>query len=321
MALTSIVAGFTRPAQTTSSRTGAAHHAAGITFGALGTALVGTSLALSILTSVVVAQGGSEETARALAALSFGLAIAGLGTGKTGIAFLLWGIARRIWLRVAAVKATLATLAHRSSEPAKITSGIVRTRHGTAVTASRAPAPLLIHRMARVMWAPMLLMGVMAVYLGLGLAYLQSQAATDIALYRSLDAWVKGTQFLGEGFLLSAVSFFLGTILGAIRAGGGEVQESLRVAVRTLRMPLTAKAFIALMMAGLMVEIAQFFGYAYVSTLNDPAASGAFTIWLGPFREFGLGLLLSGIVLALASIAKALDFQFGRVVELIQKGQ
>jgi len=320
MALTSIVAGLTRPAETTSSQTGTAHRTAGITLATLGTVLVATSLGLSVLTAVLVASGG-EESVRALAALSFGLAVTGLGTAKTGIAFLLWGIVRRIWLRVASLKAALVVLVHASGEPPKITSAIIATRYGTATVASRAPAPLLMDRMARVMWAPMLLMGVMAVYLGLALAYAQSQVATSVALYSSLDAWVKGTQFLGEGFLLSAVSFFLGTILGAIRSGGGEVQEGLRVAVRTLRMPLTAKLFIALMMAGLMVEVAQFFAYAYVSTLNDPAAGGVFTTWLGPFREFGLGLLLSGIVLALASIANALDFQFARIVELIQKGQ
>lgn len=321
MALTTIVAGFTRPAETTSSHTGTAHRTAGITFGVLGTVLVAASLALSILTAALIATGGAEEAERALAALSFGLAVAGLGTAKTGIALLLWGIVRRIWLRVASLKAALPVLVHASGEPPKITSAIVSTRHGTATVAARAPSPLLIHRMAGVMWAPMLLMGVMAVYLGLALAYAQSQAATDIALYRSLDAWVKGTQFLGEGFLLSAVSLFLGTILGAIRSGGGEVQEGLRVAVRTLRMPLTAKAFVALMMAGVMVALAQFVAYAYVSTLSDATTIAAFTTWLGPFREFGLGLLLSGIVLALASIANALDFQFARVVELIQKGK
>ncbi len=321
MALTTIVANFTRPAETTSPHTGSTHRASGITLASLGTVLVATSLGLSVLTAVLVAGGGAEETERALAALSFGLAVAGLGTAKTGIAFLLWGIVRRIWLRVASLKAALAVLVHASGEPPKITSAVISTRYGTATVGSRAPAPLLIHRMARVMWAPMLLMGVMAVYLGLALAYAQSQVATDVALYRSLDAWVKGTQFLGEGFLLSAVSFFLGTILGAIRSGGGEVQEGLRVAVRTLRMPLTAKVFVALMMAGLMVELAQFFAYAYVSTLSDATISAVFTAWLGPFREFGLGLLLSGIVLALASIANALDFQFARIVELIQKGQ
>jgi hypothetical protein len=319
--ITSALAGLTHPAEKASLGTGTAHRDGGIVFGVIGNALVGVSLVLSVLTALLLAQGGSADTERALAALSFGLAIAGLGTAKTGIALLLWGIVRRIWLRLAAIKATLPTLVPMRSEPARITTPVIRTPHGTATLAYRAPASLLIHRMARVMWAPMLLMGVMAVYLGLAIAYFQSQFAADAALYRSLDAWVKGTQFLGEGFLLSAVSFFLGTILGAIRSGGVEVQESLGVAVRTLRMPLTAKIFIGLMMAGLMIEVAQFAVYAYVSTISDASTTAVFTAWLGPFREFGLGLLLSGVVLALATIATALDFQFARIVELIQKGQ
>jgi hypothetical protein len=57
-------------------------------------------------------------------------------------------------------------------------------------------------------------------------------------------------------------------------------------------MPVTAKLFLALMMAGLTVEIAQFFFYAYVASLNDDATVAAYSTWLAPFREFGLGLLL-----------------------------
>jgi hypothetical protein len=318
MAITSVVADLTRPAESTLLDTGARHRTVGLAFALLGTILVGLSVALSILTAVLVARG-AEDAARALAAISFGLAVAGLGTGKTGIAIVLWGIVRRIWLRVAAVKSALPALIPATLSPRAITAGTVRTRYGDAVVTVRAPAPLLIHRMARVMSAPLLAMGIMAVYAGLALSYLESQAGPSQA--RVLDAWVKGLQFLGEGFLLSAVSFFLGTILGAIRAGGGEIQEHLHVGVRTLRMPLRAKIFVALMAAGLMIEVAQFALYVYVSTLSDPAAIGTYTTWLGPFREFGLGVLLAGIVLALATIAKALDFQFARLVELIQKGE
>jgi hypothetical protein len=82
-------------------------------------------------------------------------------------------------------------------------------------------------------------------------------------------------QFLGEGFLLSGISFLLGTILGRIRAAGGDVQQSLSVEVKTLLMPVTAKLFLALMLARLMVEIARFFFYAYVASLNDGATVAA----------------------------------------------
>lgn len=321
MAITTLVSGLTRPAHSSTSTTGVTHRTAGILFGVLGIGLVAASLVLSVATGALVLQGGAEESVRSLAALSFGLAVAGLGTGKTGIALLLWGIVRRIWLRVAAVRDALPSLVTATPKRSAISHGVIGTRHGSATVTLAAPEPLLIHRMARVMWAPMLAMGVIAVYLGLALAYLESQSARDTTLFRSLDAWVKGLQFLGEGFLLSAVSFFLGSILGAIRSGGGEVQEHLGVQVHTLRMPLTGKIFIGLMMAGLVIEVAQFVLYAYVSTINDPAIVSTLVTWLGPFREFGLGVLLSGIVLALATIAKALDFQFTRVVDLIQNGR
>jgi hypothetical protein len=168
----------------------------------------------------------------------------------------------------------------------------------------------------------MLLMGAMILYIGLIIAIVQSQSvANDAALARSLKAWVQGTQFLGESLLLSAVSFFLGTILGAVRTGGGEVQQSLRVPVKTLLMPWTAKVFVGLMMVGLMIEMVQFALYAYVASLTDTTAIAAWSTWLGPFREFGLGVLLSGVVLALATIAKALDFQFHRIRELIETGR
>jgi hypothetical protein len=43
--------------------------------------------------------------------------------------------------------------------------------------------------------------------------------------------------------------------------------------------------------------------------------------WLGPFREVGLGLLLAGIVLALATIANVLGFQFSRIRSIAATGE
>ena len=105
-----------------------------------------------------------------------------------------------------------------------------------------------------------------------------------------------------------------------MRKGGGEVQESLGLPVHTLRMPLTAKIFLGLMMAGLMVEIVQFAGYVIVAGSNAAQIAIAST-WLGPLREAGLGLLLAGIVLALATIARVLSFQSARVAQIITHGR
>ena len=292
----------------------------GLIVGTLGWLAAVVAFAISLTSAGAVSAGASASRVAALDVLSFGIAIAALGTGKTGVALVLWGIVRRIGRRADSIKATLPALVTASDGATNDQLGIVRTALGRVRVSSAAPRALFIHRLARLMWAPMLLIGLMALYAGLVLAIAASGSA-DAAAARSLKAWVQGVQFLGEGFLLSGISFLLGTILGAIRASGGDVQQSLGVDVKTLLMPITARLFLGLMMAGLMVEIAQFFFYAYVASLTDGAAVAAFSAWLAPFREFGLGLLLSGVVLALGTIARALDFQFSRVRELITAGR
>ncbi len=302
---------------------GLTHRDLGVAAAFVGWALVTVGLVLSAGAGIIAIQGGPADRLAALEALAFGIAVAGLGTAKTGVGFVLWGILRRIWSRIASAKAALPELVPASAGGrGEVTSGVARTPWGSVSITADAPRPLFIHRMARVMWAPMLVMGAMVLYLGLYLAVVQAQnTAVNPGLAQSLRAWVQGTQFLGEGLLLSAISFFLGTILGAIRTGGGEVQQSLRAPVKTLYMPWSAKVFVGLMMAGLMIEIVQFLLYAYVASLTDAAVITAWSAWLGPFREFGLGVVLSGIVLALATIAKALDFQFFRIRELIETGR
>lgn len=292
----------------------------GLSVGTLGWLAAMLAFVISLTTAGAIAAGASASRVAALDVLSFGIAIAALGTGKTGIALVLWGIVRRIGRRAESITAALPALVTGSDGASNVQLGIVRTALGRVRVSSAAPRALFVHRIARLMWAPMLLMGLMALFAGLGMAIAASGSA-DPAVARSLKAWVQGVQFLGEGFLLSGISFLLGTILGAIRAAGGDVQQSLGVEVKTLLMPVAAKLFLALMIAGLMVEIAQFFFYVYVASLTDGATVAAYSTWLGPFREFGLGLLLSGVVLALATIARALDFQFSRIRELITAGR
>jgi hypothetical protein len=185
------------------------------------------------------------------------------------------------------------------------------------VATTAAPGPLPIHRIARLLWAPMLAMGVMAVGIGLVLSLIQASTG-NAEDFRDLGAWVQGTQFLGEAFLLAGISFLLGSILGALREGGGEVQESLGITVQTLRMPASAKAFIALMAVGMMVSMAQFVLYVVATGVDDPAPWFA---WLGPLRELGLGLLLAGIVLALYTIGTVLGFQFHRIRSIVETGR
>ena len=162
----------------------------------------------------------------------------------------------------------------------------------------------------------MLLMGVMAVAIGFVLSLIQSGTA-DSTNFRDLGAYVQGLQFMGEGLVLSGISFLLGTILASLRSGGGEVQESLGVTVKTLKMPASAKLFVLLMMMGMMLSIVQFVLYIVATGVDHP---GTWFTWLGPLRELSLGLLLSGIVLALYTIGTVLGFQFTRIRELVTEG-
>jgi hypothetical protein len=214
---------------------------AGVAGTLLGWLLVGIGLLLSAAAARVLIEGGPQAQLLALEGLSFGVAAAGLGTAKAGIAFILWGILRRIWSRIASAKAALPELVIPAEVRGTVRYGTIGTRWGRVTVTSEAPRPLFIHRMARTLWAPMLVMGAMALYAGLILSIAQFQhTAANPELARSLGAWVRGVQFLGEGFLLSAISFFLGSILGAIRSGGGDVQQTVDAPVKTLQMPRTA---------------------------------------------------------------------------------
>ncbi len=312
---------LTRPNAGSEVRAPSRHRTIGLSLAAVGLAFATVSLINSAVAGDLARQGGQADQVGFLGAWSFGLTTAAFGTVKLAIGLILLGIVRHIWVRIESVKGSLPGLIRsRASDATAL--GEFDSEFGPATATAAAPKPLLVHRLAGVMWAPMLAMGIMLVYIGLLLSFAAAgNVAADPALAASQRAWVQGVQFLGEGLLLSGISFLLGTILGAIRSGGGEVQESLGLTVETLRMPTTAKLFLALMMLGLMVEVAQFVGYAYIASVPGSPTYATFSTWLGPLREFGLGALLSGIVLALATIAKALGFQFARITQIITSGR
>lgn len=291
----------------------------GLSLIAFGGAMV--AFAGSLSAAQITVDGGAATDVATIGLWTFGLTTAAFGTAKLGIASVLLAIVRRITARAESVKFALPQLKAPAAEP-RPAAGSYNSVFGPVVATERAPAPLLIHRFAGLMWLPMLAMAAMAIYGGFALSLVaSSNVVTDPQLAASQRAWVQGLQFLGEGLVLSGISFLLARILGAIRSSGGDVQASLGLTVHTLRMPTTAKAFVVLMMAGLMVEIAQLVGYAYVAGLSEPGDIAVASTFLGPLREFGLGLLLSGIVLALATIARALDFQASRIVSIITRGQ
>lgn len=312
-----------RPAPGVDPRARSAPPAFGLALAFVGAAGAAAALVANVVAGAWSAQTGRGADVAAIEAWSFGLNTTAFGTLKLGIAIILVGILRRLWLRVESVKAALPLL--KPSPGGRVaragTIGTIETAYGRATVSSETPRPLFIHRMARVMWGPSLVMGLMAVGAGLVLSIIQStRVVTDPGLAGDLAAWVRGIQFLGEGFLLAGISFLLGSILYSLRQGGGEVQESVRVSIHTLKMPGSAKAFVGLMMVGLMVEVFQFVVYV-VTTAFDQASAAAYAAWLGPVREAGLGIILSGIVLALVTIGNVLGFQFSRITEIVRTGR
>lgn len=255
-------------------------------------------------------------------AWTFGLSIFSFGVIKIAIAVILMGIIVRLWFRVDSIKAALGRLHGHSDNAVRTPTGDLDTEFGPATVTDDPPKLLPIHRVARFMWRPSLVMGAMALIVGLISSFVWADESVGTESFRQAGAWTQGVIFLGEAFLLSGIAFLLGTILAGLREGGGEVQHSLALPVTTLKMPGTAKAFVVLMMMGMMLGIVQFVGYLVAIGFADNTAS--FSTWLnvlGPLRELSLGLILAGIVLALVTIGNVLRFQFGRVTSIVRTGQ
>jgi hypothetical protein len=302
---------LTRPLPGTSASVRTGHRRAGYALAAIGLMVAMVSAVANLVAAGQIASGNGTAAASNLA-WSFGLNTAALATIKLAIAIVLTGILVRLWIRVESVRESLPGL-RAPSEP-KVVTGALETKFGPAEAGTEVPRPQPIHRLAKRMWAPMLVMGYMAVIVGLFISFAWASEATSV----TLASWTQGLQFLGEGLLLAGISFLLGTILASLREGGGEVQKALGLTVKTLKMPTTAKVFVALMALGVMVAVAQFLLYLVVAAGGvDPAVWFA---WLGPLREVGLGLILSGIVMALVTIGNVLGFQFNRITEIITTG-
>ncbi|MGI9605042.1 MAG: hypothetical protein ACR2P0_02770 [Acidimicrobiales bacterium] len=242
-----------------------------------------------------------------------GFGILGLGTIKVAIAVVLIGIIKRLWVRVDSMRDAVPRLHPR---PGAADVSPVRR---ALVTSADIPRPLPIHAMATRMWRPMLLMGAMAVVIGAIVRAIAAGEGAGTESFRETAAWGIGLEFLGEAMLLSGIAFLLGTILASLRQGGAEVQKAAGGEIRVLRMPATGKAFVALTMTGLMVGVAQFIASVVLSgRADDVVGYGELTAFIGPLREFSLGLILAGIVLALVTIGNVLSFQFDRVRQLIR---
>lgn len=301
---------LTRPAPTVDVGVSSRHRPLGFLLALAG--LMATAIA-AILLWIAAGDVGDTETLAELKAIGFGLNTTGFALVKIAIAVILVGILVRLWIRVESVKAALPALKADAEAPAP--RGAIDTDFGTATETANVPAPLPIHRMARTLWFPVLGMGAMAVLAGLIASFVWTDDPSRVAP----AAWTQGLQFLGEAFILSGVAFLLGSILANLREGGGDVQQALGLPVQTLRMPTTAKLFIGLMALGLMAGVLQVVLYGVVA--GGVANPAAWFAWLGPFREFSLAMILSGIVLALVTIGNVLGFQFDRIRSIITTGK
>jgi hypothetical protein len=167
-----------------------------------------------------------------------------------------------------------------------------------------------------------------------------SDLAKEKTFIESTKAWLPAFKFLGVGMILAGVTFLLATILGALRTGGGRVQQALGESVRMPKPPITAQMFPMFMMMGLMVLIAAlvigiilavissgYWNHSIASELN-PAVEGSqllgtlstissIKMWLAPLKFVGMALLLSGIGLALATIVGVLRWQSQRLWTLL----
>jgi hypothetical protein len=203
-----------------------------------------------------------------------------------------------------------------------------RTDFDVTVT-THALALNLPQRVGTALWAPMLVMALMAFPLGLILAIARANLIAhggQPAMVAELGQYVPAAMFLGFASVFAAISFAIARILGVLRIGGGRIQEAAGRSVQTLRMPFIAKAFIVLMAMAMMILLFTVVVHvmlagrvaAAVATGDTAAAAmlGGWGIWLEALRRFGAATYLLSISLGLATIFQVLGFQAIRIVEL-----
>jgi len=183
----------------------------------------------------------------------------------------------------------------------------------------------LPQRIGQALWLPMLLMALMAFALGVILGIVRASEITSggsESTIAALGHFIPAAIFLGFASVLAAVSFAIARILGELRVGGGGVQEAAQRNVHTLRMPNTAKAFLALMAMAMMVLLGAVVLHVVVgaSILGGSGSAlenaGSYEIWLEAVRRIGMAVYLFGIAFGLASIIYVLRFQSVRIREL-----
>jgi uncharacterized membrane protein YjgN (DUF898 family) len=187
----------------------------------------------------------------------------------------------------------------------------------------------LPQRLGRLLWLPMLLMAVMGFAAGFVVAIIRANEVADAGAIEDIEAMrhvVAGLMFIGFAAVFAAISFAIARILGEFRKGGGDVQEALGLTVETLKMPKTAKAFIAVMVMAMMtILVAVVLHFIFAADVEATEASLADSeqrfLALEAVRRFGVGMYLLSIALGLSAIIQVLRFQAVRVRELAELHQ
>ena len=194
----------------------------------------------------------------------------------------------------------------------------------TTETTVQAPDRNLPQKAGRALWAPMFAMSLVGFAVGMGLAIARSNMISNgddplqIAAY---GQYIPAAMFFGFAMVFAAISFAIAKILGEFRVGGGSVQEAAHSDVKTLKMPGTAKAFLAGMMMAMMIILVAvalhvLAGVAIAGGGVDAILAEQWTIWLEAARRFGTVLYLFSIMLGLITIVKVIQFQSFRIREV-----
>lgn len=175
-------------------------------------------------------------------------------------------------------------------------------------------------KMGRRLWAPMFALALMAWPIGLVLSWVRAaeivSATPDPATVARLGQLVPAFIFLGFMGIFTAISFAIARILGAFRRGGGEVQQAIGGDVQTLKMPATARVFIAMTMMGMMaitIPVILHFVVAANVTTWAPETVVRWSEVLEGFRRLGTAMYLFAIAFGLGTIIQVLRFQAQRI--------
>ena len=194
-------------------------------------------------------------------------------------------------------------------------------------TTATPPDEMLPHKAGRRLWFPMFLMALMGFGIGIVLAFFRADAVSggDVQDAAALGQFVPAFMFIGFAAVFSAIAFAVARILGAFRSGGSGMQHAVGAEVKTLTMPPTGRAFIGLMVTGMMFILVPVVLHLIVGTLiatgSDSALANAeeWSIWLEASRRFGVSTYLLSILLGLATIITVLRFQSVRLGQIVAR--